>query len=77
MVATIPHADSSAQIQSLWGEIEEKNENFGAALEHDQRAAQLDPSETNVYALGLELMRDGIFPAGWFCRRGACGASRA
>ena len=63
VVATIPHPESSAQVQSLWGDIEEKNGNFGTALEHDQRAAELDPSETNLYALALELMRDGLFPA--------------
>lgn len=63
VLATIPHAESSPQVQSLWGDIEEKNGNFGAALEHDRRAALLDPSETTAYALGLELMRDGIFPA--------------
>lgn len=63
VVAAVPHAESSATVQSLWGEIAEKNGDFGAALEHDQRAAELDPSDTNLYALGIELMHDGLFPA--------------
>lgn len=63
VLARIPHNELSAQAQSLWGDIEEKNGNYGAALQHDQLAAQLDASETNLYALGLELARDSDFPA--------------
>jgi tetratricopeptide (TPR) repeat protein len=63
VLARIPEKDNSAQIQSLWGDIEEKNAHYAAALRHCQSAAQLDPSETNLYALGIELTRHWTFPA--------------
>lgn len=63
VITKIPGRESSAQVQALWGDVEEKNGNYTVALQHYQQAAQLDASETNLDAFGLELMRDGIFPA--------------
>jgi predicted Zn-dependent protease len=63
VLARIPERDNSAQIQSLWGDVEEKNAHYAAALRHFQAAAQSDPSETNLYALGMELTRHWTFPA--------------
>ena len=66
LAAGIPNADSSAQAQSLLGDIDEKSGVFKQAVEAYQRAAALDPSEPNVWALGLEFLRhwtfDGAIP---------------
>ncbi len=55
--------ESSAQVQSLLGDIEEKLGNYQSAVEHLQSAAQLDPSEGNLFALGFEFTRHWTFPA--------------
>jgi tetratricopeptide (TPR) repeat protein len=66
IVAKMPGADSSAQAQTLLGELEEKSGAFKQAVEAYQRAATLDPSEPNLWALGVEFLRhwafDGAIP---------------
>jgi predicted Zn-dependent protease len=59
-------ADSSAAAQSLLGDIQEKSGAFKDAAQAYQRAVDLDPSEPDVWALGVEFLRhwtfDGAIP---------------
>lgn len=59
-----PNVESSAQAQSLLGDIEEKQGHYQQAGEHMQKSATLDPSEANIYALGLEFLRHWTFDPG-------------
>jgi tetratricopeptide (TPR) repeat protein len=59
-VATVDH---SALAQSLWGEIDEQKGNFQSALHHFARAVELEPSEENVWMLGVEFLRHWSFDA--------------
>jgi tetratricopeptide (TPR) repeat protein len=63
VLGQVPGKESSPQVQSLFGDIEEKQGHFEAAVQHFTTAASLDPSETNVYALGLEFARHWTFDA--------------
>ena len=58
-----PARASSAEAQSLLADIEEKQGHYEAAVEHFKAAAELDPSEANLYALGIEFLRHWTFPA--------------
>lgn len=58
----MPAVERSATAQSLLGEIEEKSGNFLAAANHYGVAAQLDPSEANLWAVGVEFLRHWTFP---------------
>jgi tetratricopeptide (TPR) repeat protein len=62
-LTAMPGLDESAAAQSLLGDIEEKRGDFLAAAHSYQLAAQLDPSEANVWALGVELLRHWTFDA--------------
>lgn len=62
-LAAMPGLDQSAAAQAVLGEIEEKRGDFLAAAHSYQLAAQLDPSEANVWALGVELLRHWTFDA--------------
>jgi tetratricopeptide (TPR) repeat protein len=53
----------SSQVESLWGDVQEKLGHFDAALASFQMAAKADPSETNLNNLGLELLRHWSFDA--------------
>lgn len=44
-------------MEALWGDVAEHAGHFEQAVMHMQRAAQLDPSEPNLYALTVELLR--------------------
>ena len=61
ILARIPKNDDSAQIESLRGDIEERNHQYMQALQHYQSAAAMDPSETNLAHLGQELIRHWNF----------------
>lgn len=65
-VVGMAQTDSSARAQALLGDIEEKSGAFKEAVQAYQRAAELDPSEPNVWALGVEFLRhwtfDGAIP---------------
>jgi tetratricopeptide (TPR) repeat protein len=61
VAARIPAAESSAQIQSLLADAAEHTGNFKEAVAHYQSAAKLDPSEANLYALGMEFVRHWTF----------------
>lgn len=63
LLSTFANADRSARAQSLLGEADEKAGKFQSAAEHLARAAQLDPSEENVWRLGIEFLRHWTFDA--------------
>jgi tetratricopeptide (TPR) repeat protein len=56
-----PNRDSSAQVQSLLGDLAERQDRYKEAVDHYQTAVNLDPSEANLYSLGLELLRHWTF----------------
>jgi tetratricopeptide (TPR) repeat protein len=61
VLSRAPNHDTSAQVQSLLGEIAEQQGKFKEAVDHDQSAVRLDPTEANIYALGLEFLRHWTF----------------
>lgn len=63
VLARLPGEESSPQAQSLLGDINEKQGRFEAAVENFKRAAALDPSEQNIFVLGVELARHWTFDA--------------
>lgn len=56
-LAKIPAASRGDQTESLAGDVDEKLGDFKQAIEHYQAAAQSNPSDANLYALIVELMR--------------------
>lgn len=46
----------TAELHGLLGEVEEKNGNYVAAANEYQQAAQMDPSESNIFDWGGELL---------------------
>jgi len=63
VLARLPGKEVSAPAQSLWADIEEKQGNYKSAAEHFQAAVDLDSSEPNLNALGIEFMRHWTFDA--------------
>lgn len=63
MLASLPDSDHSARAQSLLAEADEKQGDFQSAGKHLALAAQLDPSEENVWRLGDEFLRHWTFEA--------------
>jgi predicted Zn-dependent protease len=63
VLSRVPEKESSPQVQSLFGDVEERLGHFERAVSHFKTAASLNPSEANVYALGLELARHWTFHA--------------
>lgn len=59
----VPAASMSAQAHSLAGDAEERIGRFDLALAHKRDAARGEPSEGNLDALGIELLRHGNFDA--------------
>lgn len=59
----IPADQISDQSESLAGDIEEKLGNFMSAVKHDQKAAEINPSEANFYALTVEFLRHWTWDA--------------
>lgn len=53
----IPSAQRSDTVESLWGDVAESLGQFKDAADHMQAAAKLNPSEPNLYALTIELLR--------------------
>jgi tetratricopeptide (TPR) repeat protein len=61
LLSRISAAQSSALSESLYGDVEEKLGHYKEAAEHYVNAARLDPTEANMYALGLEFLRHWTF----------------
>jgi tetratricopeptide (TPR) repeat protein len=57
----VPETDASADAQVLFGQIEEAHGHPVEATHHFDRAVQLEPTEANVWALGVELLRHWTF----------------
>ena len=57
VLAKIPAAAMTDQAQALAGDIEEKLGHFKEAVLHYQAAAQMNPSEANLYTLTVEFLR--------------------
>lgn len=63
VLSRVRNKDASPSVQVLLGDIEEKQGNFERAVEHLQTAAKLNPSEANLFALGIEFARHWTFEA--------------
>jgi len=57
VLAGIPENAKSSQAESLAGDLDEKLGHYLAAVRHDQRAAEMNPSESNLYSLSAEFLR--------------------
>jgi len=60
-LAPIQDVETKPQIQALLGEIAEKQGRFLDAVQYLQAAAKLDPSEANIYLVGLEYLKHWTF----------------
>jgi len=60
-LAPVPGQETMPQVQALLGEIAEKQGRFLEAAQHIQDAAKLDPSEANLYLLGMEYLKHWTF----------------
>ncbi|MGA2847623.1 MAG: tetratricopeptide repeat protein [Terracidiphilus sp.] len=63
ILASMPGVDQSAPAQSLLADADETLSNYREAGEHYARAVQLDPSEPNVWMMGMEYLRHWTFEA--------------
>lgn len=60
-LTAMSNAEQSASVQLLLGDAEEKLGSYQRAAEHYARAVELDPTEANVWALGVEFLRHWTF----------------
>jgi tetratricopeptide (TPR) repeat protein len=60
-IASIQNQGAVSRVQALLGEIAEKQGRFLDAANHLQAAAKLDPSEPNIYLLGMEYLKHWTF----------------
>jgi tetratricopeptide (TPR) repeat protein len=63
VLASVSTAGQSALAQSLLGEIDEGTKDYAGAVRHLARAVELEPSEDNVWQLGVEFLRHWTFDA--------------
>ena len=63
LLASFPATGRTAPVESLWGDVAEHAGHFQEAEQHMQQAARLDPSEPNLYALTVELLRHWTWQA--------------
>lgn len=61
VLARMPGLESSAEAQSLYGDIEEKLGHYKEAAQHYANAVRLAPTEANLYLLGVEFLRHWTF----------------
>jgi tetratricopeptide (TPR) repeat protein len=61
VLAPIPATRTTPQIESVLGEIAEKQGRYIDAVQHLQAAAKQDPSEANIYLLGYEYLKHWTF----------------
>ncbi len=63
LLARMPGVADSAEAQSLYGDVDEAMTRYEDAAKHYAAAARIDPSEPNVYMLGIEFLRHWTFDA--------------
>lgn len=63
LLARMPNVESSAEAQSLYGDVDEQLAHYEDAAKHYANAVQLEPSEANLYMLGIEFLRHWTFDA--------------
>jgi Tfp pilus assembly protein PilF len=56
-IDTLMHIQETADLHALLATLKEKQQEYLAAAQEYQRAAQMDPSENNIFAWGVELLR--------------------
>ncbi|GGH08828.1 tetratricopeptide repeat protein [Silvibacterium dinghuense] len=61
LLSRLPGAESSAEAQSLFGDVDEKLGSYKDAAQHYANAVRLAPTEANQYVLGIELLRHWTF----------------
>ena len=61
LLQRMPGVEQSAEAQSLYGDVDESLGKFEDAAKHYASAANLDPSEANVFLLGIEFLRHWTF----------------
>lgn len=61
VVQRATNINTSPQSQALLGDISEHQNKYQEAVGYYETAVKLDPSEANVYALGIEFMRHWTF----------------
>ncbi|HEY6447060.1 MAG TPA: tetratricopeptide repeat protein [Acidobacteriaceae bacterium] len=61
LLARMPDVDTSAEAQSLYGDVDEQLAHYEDAAKHYANAVRLDPSEANLYLLGIEFLRHWTF----------------
>lgn len=61
VLARMANVDTSAEAQSLYGDVDEQLGHFEDAGKHYANAVRLDPSEANLYLLGIEFLRHWTF----------------
>jgi tetratricopeptide (TPR) repeat protein len=57
VLEAVPEASRSDTTEELYGETEERLGNYRQAEQHFSQAAHLNPSEANIYAWAVELLR--------------------
>jgi predicted Zn-dependent protease len=62
VLATLPPAAMTDQVHALAADAEERAGHLPEALTHFQAAAQMNPSDANLYALDVELLRHWTWP---------------
>jgi tetratricopeptide (TPR) repeat protein len=61
LLARMPGVESSAEAQSLYGDVDEQLARFEDAAKHYANAVRLAPTEANLYVLGIEFLRHWTF----------------
>lgn len=61
LLARMPDMQTSAEAQSLYGDVDEQLGRFEDAAKHFANAVHLDPTEANTYMLGIEFLRHWTF----------------
>jgi tetratricopeptide (TPR) repeat protein len=57
----MPDVDSSAEAQSLYGDVDEQLARYKDAAKHYANAVRLQPSEASLYMLGIEFLQHRTF----------------
>ncbi len=61
LLARMPGLEDSAEAQSLLGDVDESLAQYKDAAVHYAAAARIDPSEPNLFLLGIEFLRHWTF----------------